>query len=246
MQDITGINVDFSSITPADAKALQEPFNELVDYLKGEFQDRCSTALDDLKNTFLELGLGDALTSQFEEGFNELNSLFNENLTESQKSVNLYLEKIKQNGALSETDMSQFMNDYNYIQEMNISKDKNWQDVQNAMKSVQELDLSKIDLQNDETAMTAIEDMLSKQNAFESSAFERIKEEQANLDELRRGLDISLKYGRISSEQYKEQTGLLDLSEALFAQNAINSINDSRSQISAILEAVDAPIVSVK
>ena len=36
MEDISGIDFDFENITPADAEALKEPFEQLCDYLNNE------------------------------------------------------------------------------------------------------------------------------------------------------------------------------------------------------------------
>lgn len=244
MQEITGIDVDFSGITPTDAEALKEPFNTLVTYLQEDFQERCSTALGSLKEAFLNLGLGEALTSQFEEGFEELNTLFNENLTQSQKTVNMYLDKIQKEGSLTEIEMADFAEEFNLVQDLMRDKDTGWQDVQLAIRELEQMDLSKIDLENDSDAMQAIENMMLKGAEYENSVNERLNEEIRNIEVLKLPLDTLLESGNITQSQYDKQIELLETSKGMLRLNARNSIEKMRGQMREILEAADMPIIN--
>lgn len=238
MGKFADVDFDLTELTSADAEELKKPFNELVDYLKGDFQDRCQTAADDLKDIFANLGIGGVIQEQVLDGYEKMKETFDANLTASQATVNMYLDKVAQGGTLTEAEQAQFQKDYSYIMESAKNTDPTYIAAVSAVSELEQFDLNNLDLESPDDVKAALEKVDSAVTSFVSSAEERYNAEVGNINMLRAQVETDYKYGKISKNQYDEQIGLLDFSESLAAQNYKSQVSDIFSRVSPIYQAI--------
>lgn len=238
MGKFADVDFDLTELTSADAEELKKPFNELVDYLKGDFQDRCQTAADDLKDIFANLGIGGVIQEQVLDGYEKMKETFDANLTASQATVNKYLDKVAQGGTLTEAEQAQFQKDYSYIMESAKNTDPTYIAAVSAVSELEQFDLNNLDLESPDDVKAALEKVDSAVTSFVSSAEERYNAEIGNINMLRAQVETDYKYGKISKNQYDEQIGLLDFSESLAAQNYKSQVSDIFSRVSPIYQAI--------
>lgn len=238
MGEFADTDFDMTKLTSADAESLKEPFEQLCDYLETNFQTRAQTAADDLKSIFSNLGISGVIEEQVTQGYDKMQQMFSENLTASQTTVSTYLDKIASGGKLTDNEYAEFQKKYNYILETARNFDPEYQALSNAVAGLETIDLSKIDLENPDTVISALEQINSAADAYATSALEKFKTEQSNLNMLRRQAKTELEAENIQMPEYQEQIGLLDLSEILFAQDYENSIRELSARTQPILDAV--------
>lgn len=242
MEDIAGIDFDFENITPADAEALKEPFEQLCDYLNNEYQDRISTAAQDMKGIFENLGIDLALRSQFEGAFKDLNLIFDNNLSESQKTVTEYFNAISAGKTVSAEQTAKALSDYDYILGIAKLEDTSYQDVQSALKNLEQFDFTNIDLENDTTAKEAVQKVTDAANAYKTSQWELLNSELNNLVKLKDRADYDYSENRMTDEQYKAATDLLGAYEVLAKSNYNNNINEIKDYQSRIYTSIESKI----
>lgn len=239
LNELGGINIDLNTLTSADAEALKEPFNELVTYLQENFTASCETVADDLRMAFTNLGIQSAVSEEVTAAYSDMQRLFNDNLTESQKAVDTYLTKIAEGGTLTQTEQADFYTKYNYVIDTARGQDSTYVEVQSALKDLQNLDLSTINFETDTTAREAVKDMEDALKAYSDNAKLLYEEEVKNLDQLRVQAGVELKYGNITQAEYDKQMKLLDFSEAIFALNYNKSIEDILAQIEPVMSKME-------
>lgn len=240
---IENLRDSFDGLNPAvltaeDASALQEPFAELVDYLNNEFQERCSLAAESVREAFTNLGIGAAIGEEVELAYKQLQTTLNQNLTESQKVVEKYLGIVSAGGELTQSQEDEFLSNYNYTLEVARLDNATYQDVQNALADLQQLDLSDINLVDDDTVKTAVEQMKTSFTNYVDNAREAYDLELDNIAELRRRVELDFSYGKISSEDYQSNLDLLSVSERAARLNYNDSIAKIEEQVTPILESV--------
>lgn len=238
MQELDGINLDFSSITPADAEKLKEPFSNLVTYLKGDFQTDTQKAADDLKQIFTDLGIDKTLSDQIQTAYKQLQIYFDETLSDAQKEVGKYLDVLSNNGTLTEAEMASFQKNYNLTLDLARLDNPEYQNVQLAMSELSDLDLSNIDFENDPKAQSAIEKIRETMNSYYSSQLELYNEQTRNTALQKLRIETIFEASDKTEEdirKYNEQMGLLELSDLMFALNYNVSIDKLQSQLDTIL-----------
>ena len=115
MKDIAGTDLNLDEITPADAEALKAPFEELVGYLQDEFSETTEQIADDLKTAFANLGIESAVSVQVQQAYRDMQRTFDEDLSESQKIVSKYMDMIGDGTTLTQAQMEEFTNEYDYV-----------------------------------------------------------------------------------------------------------------------------------
>lgn len=238
MQEITGIDIDFSGITAADAEALKEPFNTLVTYLQGDFKDRTQTAANNLKEIFTNLGIDKALSDQIETAYKNLQIDFDTTLSDAQKEVSKYLDVISNNGKLSDVEMLNLQKNYNLALDLARLDKPEYQDVQLAIQELNSLDLSNIDLENDPKAQKAFNKIDEAMGSYYSSQLELYNQQTRNTAIQKLKIQTIFDSSDKNQEdiaKYNEQMGLLELSDLMFAVNYNASIDRLQNQIDNIL-----------
>lgn len=242
MEKVTKIDLNLDEITPADAEALRQPFNDLITYLDSDFKERTQTVADDIRDIFAKLGLDEVVSSQVGQAYTEMQERFERNLTESQTVVDEYLKKIQSGGVLSEAEKLEFSNEYSYVIERAKLNDASYSDYTQALKAFDALDLSKIDFESDTTAIEAMQSVLDSSKAYEESIKLRYKAEEENLDKLRQYTEFDYQKGKLSYDEYRQQLDLLDFSQATFELNQEAELQQMRNRVGDIVSAVHAQL----
>ncbi|MCM1167995.1 MAG: hypothetical protein NC401_18590, partial [Ruminococcus sp.] len=245
MQEIAGVDINPAALTPEEAENLREPFSDLCTYLETDFEKRTQTVADDLKNIFTDLGLGAIVSSEIGQAYTEMQELFSRNLTESQTLVDGYLKQIADGGTLTEAQQLEFAREYSYVTGRQKLDDENFTNINKALNAFSELDLSKIDLESDVAAQSALQSIRDSADAYVNSAMERYKAETDNLDKLREYADYDYAKGKLTQEEYRQQLDLLDFSEAVFAENLNKELSDMESNINSVLSPLDSQLYDV-
>lgn len=225
LETIEGIagttDIDFSQITPADAESLKQPFEELTAYLNEDFQNRAQTAADDLLEIFSDLGIGDVVSEQVAQGYDRLQTLFDEDLTVNQQVISEYMDKIANGGALTDEEMKEFTERYNLNLDLANIENEEWQGLQKALDEFNELDLTKIDLENDETAIAALDNLEAAFTTYAASYTDRYNAEAANISVMQQKLDklYNSGYSGMTEDEYNSAKELLSMSMSTFAGN---------------------------
>lgn len=205
MEKVTKIDLNLDEITPADAEALRQPFNDLITYLDSDFKERTQTVADDIRDIFAKLGLDEVVSSQVGQAYTEMQERFERNLTESQTIVDEYLKKIQSGGVLSKAEKLKFSNEYAYVLESAKSRDKSYVALDRTIEAFNALDLSKIDFESNTTALEAMQSVLDSSQAYQESLKLRYDAEIDNLAALRQQTKTDYTYGHLTAEQYKQQ-----------------------------------------
>lgn len=241
LETIEGIagttDIDFSQITPADAEALKEPFEELTTYLQEDFQNRAQTAADDLLEIFSDLGIGDVISEQITQGYERMQTLFDEDLTANQQVVSEYIDKISSGGALTDDELKEFTERYNLNLDLANIENEEWQGLQKALDEFNKLDFTKIDLENDETAMAALNNLEAAYTTYFASYTERYNEEAANISVMEQKLDTLYNsgYSGMTAEEYSSAKELLEMSMSTFAGNYGAILEEAGKAINAAI-----------
>lgn len=236
MTEIAGVDLKLDEITPADAEALKEPFNELCDYLKTDFAERVNLATQSVADAFKNLNLGESLNAEMQAAYKSMQTAFDSSITDTQKVVDGYLDRISNGEKLTAAEMEEFQNKFNYTFEMSATKDES---LTNLEKTLDQIDLSKIDLENEAYGVESIEKIKSASEAYIQSAKDRFDAEMANTAEMRRKLDTMKKYGEITDQDYYSRMDLLTLSENLFATNLAKQIGDVQKKVGQITGTIN-------
>lgn len=238
LNELDGIKPDFTNIEPADAEKLIEPFNELCDYLENNLQDRTKLAAEDLTNIFANMGIGGVISKQFEDAYAEMQLLFNENLTESQKTVSGYLNKISGGEALTIDEQNSLAREYQYIMDKAALENEAYVDFTNSMKKFSELDLSNPDLIDEKTALAAFDDMKNSYSKYVESLKTLAEKELSNVATLKSNVELDYSYGKLDYSQYKEQMDLLDFTEQVAKINYNTNVDKISSAYDSVLTGV--------
>lgn len=244
LDELGGVNIDLNSLTSVDAEALKQPFTDLVTYLQGNFTASCEMVAEDLSRAFANLGIQSAVSEEVAAAYSDMQRLFNDNLTESQKAIDTYLTKIAEGGTLTETEQADFYRNYNYVIDTARGQDSTYVEVQSALKDLQSLDLNTVNFETDTTARDAVKDMEAALKAYSDNAKMLYQEEIKNLDQLRAQAGVELKYGNITQSEYDKQMKLLDFSETIFAMNYNKSIENILAQIEPVMSKMESQLGS--
>lgn len=242
MEKVTKIDLNLDEITPADAEALRQPFNDLITYLDSDFKERTQTVADDIRDIFAKLGLDEVVSSQVGQAYTEMQERFERNLTESQTVVDEYLKKIQSGEVLSEAEKLKFADDYKYVVERAKLNDASYNDYSQSLQVFDALDLSKIDFENDTTAIEAMQSVLESSQAYEESIKLRYKAEEENLNKLRQYTEFDYENNRLTYDEYKQQLDLLDFSQVTFELNRESELQQMRNRVDDIVSAVQGQL----
>lgn len=243
LDKITGYEVDFSKMTPADAEALKEPFSQLTTYLEGDFTTKVNAVATSLQDAFANLNIGEGIAAEVQGALKGVERAFDQTLTENDKIVSKYLDKIAEGKTLSETEYADLTNRYSAQTEITLLKDEN---VQNAKKAFEELDLSKIDLENEAVATEQLQKISDTSNALAQSIKDRIMTESASLDRMMEEYQILYNKGLIDKTKFDEQTDIINLSKNILAQNASAQMTELRDKVKSITDPLWEQIESKK
>jgi len=242
MQQIAGVDINPTALTPEEAENLRKPFSDLCGYLETDFKQRTQTVANDLKGIFTNLGLGEVVSSEIGQAYADMQELFSRNLTQSQTVVDNYLKQIASGGTLTEAQQLEFGKEYNKVLRYSRANDESYMDVQKAITAFSDLDLSKIDFETDETAQKALQDVLDSATSYQDSALERYKAEMDNLLELKIQANTAYELGDLTESQYKSQLDLIDFSEAVFAENLNSELNEVIGNVEKVLSPIDSQL----
>lgn len=243
LDEITGYEVDFSKMTPADAEALKEPFSQLTTYLQGDFTTKVNAVATSLQDAFSNLNIGEGIAAEVQGALKGVERAFDKALTDNDKIVADYLDKIAEGKTLSETEYADLTNRYSAQTEITLLKDEN---VQNAKKAFEELDLSKIDLENEAVATEQLQKISDTSNALAQSIKDRIMTESASLDRMMEEYQILYNKGLIDKTKFDEQTDIINLSKNILAQNASAQMTELRDKVKSITDPLWEQIESKK
>lgn len=235
MTEIAGVDLRLDEITPADAAALKEPFNELCDYLKTDFAERVNLAAQSVADAFKNLNLGESLNAEMQAAYKSMQRMFDETITDTQKVVDDYLDKISQGYKLTDAEMKDFQNAFSFTFDISAQKDNSLVQLE---KTLDEIDLSKIDLVNEKYGVESLERIKSAAEAYVQSAKDRYDAELQNTAEMRRQLEVMKKYGKITDEDYNSRMDLLTLSENLYAKNLEKQISTVRQKVGQMTDSI--------
>lgn len=244
MKDISGTDLNLDEITPADAEALKAPFEELVGYLQDEFSERTKLIADDLKTAFANLGIESAVSVQVQQAYRDMQRTFDEDLSESQKIVSKYMDMMGGGATLTQAQMEEFTNEYNYVLALARNENNNTDSVQKAIDDFGKLNVASIDFENDTTAQTALGNMVSEYMAYVTSEQDVLRSQLEANDELRRTAQISLQYGKIDETEYQNQLDILKLADMALFKDYAKSISDINSQIAPLLSQMDTQFIN--
>lgn len=242
IESIATIDLNLDNLTSADAEKLQVPFNDLITYLDSDFKERTQTVADDIRDIFAKLGLDEVVSSQVGQAYTEMQERFERNLTESQTVVDEYLKKIQSGGVLSEAEKLEFSNEYSYVVERAKLNDASYNDYTQSLQVFDALDLSKIDFENDTTAIEAMQSVLESSQAYEESIKLRYKAEEENLNKLRQYTEFDYENNRLTYDEYKQQLDLLDFSQVTFELNRESELQQMRNRVDDIVSAVQGQL----
>ena len=237
---VAGIKIDFSNFTSADAAALKGPFDELATYLKGDFENTAKTVVQDLEGIFAGANIAQPLINQMTQGYQKMIDLFGSNIDKAQSTIDEYLDKIAANGSLTAVEQADFQRNYQLIMETANTEDS--KNLDYALKQFNELDLSKIDFENNATAQEMLQNILTEAEAYERSITDRLSEEEKNLMVMFKDLETQYQLGFIDQSQYDQSFALLSQSEDIFRANAARQLDDLADKILTVQDAVDLQV----
>lgn len=214
--ELGGINIDLNTLTSADAAQLREPFEQLAEYLRGSFVESCKTVAGDIATVFSNLGVSAIVSQQVQAAYKDMQQMFEQNLTSSQSVIDGYLQKLEENGELTEAEWASFEKERNYMATMALIGNEDYVALQGAVKNFSSLDFSTIDLETDETAKTAVNDLKSAFDSFAESSKMVLNERLAEIESLRLGVEASYNAGYITQDEYTSKLSLLDITAAGF------------------------------
>lgn len=238
MTEIAGVDLKLDEIAPADAAKLKEPFDSLIGYLNTEFKERVNTAAQSVADAFKNLGLSEGINAEMQASFKSMQRLFDTTLTDTQKVVDEYLDRMSQGEKLTEAETQEFTKEFNLAFDLSTSNT----DLRELERAIDEIDLSKIDLEGGEYALEALDKIQAASETYVQSAKDRLQIELDNTAEMRRKLDVLKQYGKITDEEYNSQIGLINLSENLFGLNYQKQIEDVRTKVQDITGAVNSQL----
>lgn len=235
MKDIAGVDLKLSEISPADAAALKEPFNELCTYLKTTFEEEVKTVAGDVAQIFSDLNLSGTIGAELQVAYKELQTLMDDTLTESQKNVSNYLDQMASGQKLTDEEMAKFKNEFGYVTELSLKGDTSISELEAAFD---ELSLDKIDAMSEEEGVAALNDMADKFNAYALSVQDRYNAEAASVKKLQDELDTAFKYNKIDLETYNAKTDLLNMSLEIFGENATTQLKQMAEKAQSVTETI--------
>lgn len=256
-QQITGLldsmdkfamsDFDVTKLTAADATDLKKPFEELCDYLKTDFQNRCQAAADSVKTIFSNMGISGEIADQVTQGFSDLNTWFSDSLSQSQSIVSEALMKVSKGETLTEAEQNDFTNNYTLALDLARLDDPKYQAVEKLSSEFDALDLSKIDLESNDT----VKEMLAKFDAsisdYATSALDAYNAEIDNLDILGKKTQIlydASDKGEEATRKYNEGMGYINLSKSLAYQDYQNSMNELWTKAKRVYDPIEAEYVN--
>lgn len=244
IEEITGIDLKLDEITPADAEKLKEPFNQLANYLKTEFKEQVTLAAQSVEDAIKNLDLGGTLSAEMQGAFKSMQRQMDESYSQVQSSVDEYLDRISQGKKLSNTEMTDFMEKYNYMFEVDNQEDEG---LQNLKRTLSDIDMSKIDLENDKYALESIERIKTASTEYVQSAKGRLQAELDNTAELRRKIQLAFDHRNVTGmtlDQYNQQMDLLNLSDNLLGMNFQKQIQDVRSEVERFTSGINSTLAA--
>lgn len=256
-QQITGLldsmdklamsDFDVTKLTAADAADLKKPFEELCDYLETDFQNRCQAAADSVKTIFSNMGISGEIADQVTQGFSDLNTWFSDSLSQSQSIVSEALMKVSKGETLTEAEQNDFTNNYTLALDLARLDDPKYQAVEKLSSEFDALDLSKIDLESNDT----VKEMLAKFDAsisdYATSALDAYNAEIDNLDILGKKTQIlydASDKGEEATRKYNEGMGYINLSKSLAYQDYQNSMNELWTKAKRVYDPIEAEYVN--
>lgn len=244
MEEVTGIDLKLDEITPADAKKLKEPFNQLAEYLKTEFKEQVTLAAQSVEDAIKNLDLGGTLSAEMQGAFKTMQRQMDDSYSQVQSSVDEYLDRISKGEKLSDTDMIDFTKKYNYMFEVDNQEDKG---MQNLKRTLSEIDMSKIDIENEGYALESIEKIKTASTEYVQSAKDRLQAELDNIAELRRKTQLAYDNRDVTDmtlDQYNQQMDLLNLSENLLGMNFQKQIQDVRGEVERFTNGINSTLAA--
>lgn len=256
-QQITGLldsmdkfamsNFDVTKLTAADAADLKKPFEELCDYLETDFQSRCQAAADSVKTIFSNMGISGEIADQVTQGFSDLNTWFSDSLSQSQSIVSEALMKVSKGETLTEAEQKDFANNYTLALDLARLDDPKYQAVEKLSSEFDSLDLSKIDLESNDT----VKEMLAKFDAsisdYATNALDAYNAEIDNLDVLSKKTQIlydASDKGKEATRKYNEGMGYINLSKTLAYQDYLNSMNELWIKAKSVYDATEGEYIN--
>ena len=256
-QQITGLldsmdkfamsDFDVTKLTAADAADLKKPFEELCDYLKTDFQNRCQAAADSVKTIFSNMGISGEIADQVTQGFSDLNTWFSDSLSQSQSIVSEALMKVSRGETLTEAEQNDFTNNYKLALDLARLDDPKYQAVEKLSSEFDALDLSKIDLESNDT----VKEMLAKFDAsisdYATSALDAYNAEIDSLDLLKKRTQVNYDYsdkGEEATRKYNEGMGYVNLAKSLAHQDYQNSMNELWTKAKSVYDPIEAEYVN--
>lgn len=244
IEEITGIDLKLDEITPADAEKLKEPFNQLANYLKTEFKEQVTLAAQSVEDAIKNLDLGGTLSAEMQGAFKSMQRQMDESYSQVQSSVDEYLDRISQGKKLSNTEMTDFTEKYNYMFEVDNQEDEG---LQNLKRTLSDIDMSKIDLENDKYALESIERIKTASTEYVQSAKDRLQAELDNTAELRRKTQLAFDHRNVTGmtlDQYNQQMDLLNLSDNLLGMNFQKQIQDVRGEVERFTSGINSTLAA--
>lgn len=235
IQEIAGLDLNLDDITPANAEKLKAPFDELCGYLKTTFETEVQTVADDVARIFTDLNLSDTIGAEMQAAYRQMKIQMSDELSESQKTVDQYLERIQSGEQLSNADMAAFKNNFAYVTEKSLTGNESYQNLQRAFD---ELDLSKIDELSSEEVQEKLNTISDKYNEYLKSWQDRYDTEINSINNLKSDLDSRLKYGLIDTDTYNARMDLLTNSGNLFAEYASQQVKDMSKKAASITDQI--------
>ncbi len=235
IQEIAGFDLNLDNITFANAEKLKEPFDELCGYLKTTFETEVQTVADDIARIFTDLNLSDTIGAEMQAAYRQMKIQMSDELSESQKTVDQYLERIQSGEHLSNTDMAAFKNNFAYVTEKSLTGNESYQNLQRAFD---DLDLSKIDELSSIEAQEKLNAISDKYDEYLKSWQDRYDAEINSINNLKSDLDSRLKYGLIDTDTYNARMDLLTNSGNLFAEYASQQVKDMSQKAASITDQI--------
>ncbi len=232
------------TLTPEEAAAMREPFNNLVSSLEEDFTVRYTAVFDAFKlaasDVATELGVDIATISGVLDTFK---NKYTGSLDESQAVVDELLGNVSDGGSLSSEELATLQSELAYINALSADKSENLYNYEQTAAAINGMDLGG----NQEEAIRQLQEL----QTYASEYLAEIDEAQNNLnryyDDLRAKASTQLEYGKITQQEYDDFTNSLNLAQGVTYESYIANRNDFTSQnkelAASIINQIDDAII---
>jgi TP901 family phage tail tape measure protein len=215
-------------LSPDEAMAMYEPFNNLVSAMENDFQVRFDNVFDAFRTSSMlaaeQLGLDVGKMTEILRGFE---SGYMEDLSGSKGFINTHLERVASGEDVTSEDWANFNSEMAFVRDASAASSDAARDF-NRLRD----DISQIDFGADfEEGIREIQRLNAYAIEYQAALTTAQQELDDDFDELRRLAGVRLQHGRITQEEHDDYMLALGIAQSTAYESYIQEFNSLNEQV---------------